>query len=82
MKRILSMTTFKRGDIILIPFPLSDQEGIKKRPAVIVSSDSYNHVSGDVVIMAVTSKLGKNGLHRRVLDKEMEKSRIVKTLNS
>lgn len=53
------MTGYKRGDVVLVPFPFSSQTGIKKRPAVIVSSDSYNRFSSDVVIMAVTSKKEK-----------------------
>lgn len=53
------MTAFKRGDIVLVPFPFSDQTAIKKRPAVIISSDNHNNSSLDVVIMAVTSKVEK-----------------------
>jgi mRNA interferase MazF len=50
------MTPYKRGDVVLVPFPFSDQSSIKKRPAVIISSDKYNGLSSDVVIMAITSR--------------------------
>ena len=50
------MTRYKRGDIILIPFPFSDQTTTKKRPAVIISSNAYNNASSDNVIMAITSQ--------------------------
>jgi len=33
------MINYKRGDVILVPFPFSDQTTIKKRPAVIISSN-------------------------------------------
>jgi mRNA interferase MazF len=36
------MTNYSYGDIVLVPFPFTDQSAIKKRPAVIVSSDTYN----------------------------------------
>ncbi|NOX09288.1 MAG: type II toxin-antitoxin system PemK/MazF family toxin [Gammaproteobacteria bacterium] len=36
------MITFNRGDIILVPFPFTNQKDSKKRPAVIVSSQAYN----------------------------------------
>jgi len=46
------MTQYNRGDVILVPFPFSDQTTIKKRPAIIVSSNTYNSISQDVVIMS------------------------------
>ncbi len=51
------MTHYSRGDVILVPFPFSDQSTTKKRPAVIISSDRYNSISSDVVIMAITSRI-------------------------
>lgn len=51
------MTHYDRGDVILVPFPFSDQSATKKRPAVIISSDRYNSISSDVIIMAITSKI-------------------------
>jgi hypothetical protein len=32
------MTAYKRGDIVLVPFPFSDQTTVKKRPTEIISS--------------------------------------------
>ncbi len=50
------MTPYEFGEIVLVPFPFTDQSGIKKRPAVVVSSDRYNSTHLDVVVMAVTSQ--------------------------
>jgi mRNA interferase MazF len=33
---------FSFGDVVLVPFPFTDQSGTKKRPAVVVSSHGYN----------------------------------------
>jgi hypothetical protein len=33
---------FGFGDVVLVPFPFTDQSGAKKRPAVVVSSSGYN----------------------------------------
>ena len=52
-----NMTTYKFGDIILVPFPFTDQSTIKKRPAVVVSSEEYNSGRPDLIIMALTSRL-------------------------
>ena len=53
------MTIYNRGDVVLVPFPFSNQTILKKRPAVIISSDVYNNTSSDIVIMAITGKTGK-----------------------
>lgn len=48
---------FSFGDVVLVPFPFTDQSGTKKRPAVIVSSHGYNASRRDIVIMAITSQV-------------------------
>jgi mRNA interferase MazF len=50
-------TPFEFGDIVLVPFPFTDQSASKRRPAAIVSNAAYNRVKPDVVVMAVTSQL-------------------------
>jgi len=50
-------TSFEFGDIALVPFPFTDQSTAKKRPAVIISSKTYNTERPDVIIMAVTSQI-------------------------
>ncbi len=50
------MTLFEFGDIILVPFPFTDQSATKKRPAVVISSAIYNTERPDLIIMAVTSQ--------------------------
>lgn len=51
------MTGCKFGDIILVPFPFTDQSAVKRRPAVVISSTAYHRTRPDIVIMAVTSQL-------------------------
>jgi mRNA interferase MazF len=50
-------TGYSFGDVVLVPFPFTDQSGRKKRPAVIVSSAQYHAERRDLVIMAVTSQI-------------------------
>ena len=50
-------TRFEFGDIVLVPFPFTDQTAVKQRPAVVVSSGAYNQAKPDLVLMAVTSQL-------------------------
>ena len=48
---------FGFGDVVLVPFPFTDQSGTKKRPAVVVSNHGYNASRRDIVIMAITSQV-------------------------
>lgn len=50
-------TSFSFGDVVLVPFPFTDQTGVKKRPALVVSSQGYHAQRRDLVIVAVTSQL-------------------------
>ena len=50
-------TGYSFGDVVLVPFPFTDQSGLKKRPAVIVSSAAYHAQRRDLVIMAITSQI-------------------------
>jgi mRNA interferase MazF len=50
------MTGYEFGDIVLIPFPFTDQTTTKKRPAVIISSRAYHEQRPDLIVMAVTSQ--------------------------
>jgi len=51
------MTSFEFGDIVLAPFPFTNQTASKKRPAVIVSSLAYHRQRLDLIIMAITSQV-------------------------
>jgi mRNA interferase MazF len=45
-----------RGDIVLVPFPFTDLTATAVRPAVVVSSDSFNRSSEDAIFMFITTK--------------------------
>lgn len=56
MKRTQLMTRYSRGEVILINFLFADETGIKRRPAVIISSDAYHTRRGEAIIAAITSR--------------------------
>ena len=55
----MAAARFSFGDVVLVPFPFTDQTGAKKRPAVVVSSSAYSSARRDIVIMAITSQVRK-----------------------
>jgi len=46
----------KQRNIVLVPFPFSDQSGTKVRPALILSNTTFNATSQDVIICAITTQ--------------------------
>ena len=51
------MTAYKQGDVLLVPYPFTDQSGSKRRPSVVVSGDAYNQTHSDVILAPITSQI-------------------------
>jgi mRNA interferase MazF len=50
------MTGYEFGEIVLVPFPFTDQSATKHRPAVVISNTAYHRARPTMIIMAVTSQ--------------------------
>lgn len=66
------------GDIVLVPFPFTDQSAAKQRPGVIVSSPAYNRVRRDLILMAITSQLRGSGTFGEVMVQDWQAARLIK----
>jgi len=73
-----SMTPFEFGDIVLVPFPFTDQSATKKRPAVIISSNAYNSERPDLIIMAVTSQIKPTAIIGEVIVQDWQGAGLLK----
>lgn len=62
-------------DIVLLPFPFSNQEGTKVRPAVVLSNNSFNR-GEDVIVSAVTSNVSLKGFSVLIDAKDLELKNI------
>ena len=51
------MNIYKQRDIILITFPFSDLTGQKVRPVLILSNDTYNQQSLDLLVCGITANI-------------------------
>ncbi len=49
--------TPKQRDILLIPIPFTDLKATKRHPVLVLSNDSYNKNSEDILVAAMTSNL-------------------------
>ena len=71
-----STIIYKQGDILLVPFPFTDQTSSKQRPAVVLSSESYNRVHLDIILAPITSQF-LNRPDEAILD-EWQKAGLLK----
>ena len=73
-----STTAYSFGDVVLVPFPFTDQTGTKKRPAIVVSSATYNQRRRDLIIMAVTSQIRPTAEFGEVVVTEWKRAGLLK----
>ena len=52
------MTSYDKGDIVLVSMDFTNRSGSKLRPAVVISGEEYNRTTPDVLIASVTGNLG------------------------
>ncbi len=69
---------FEFGDVVLVPFPFTDQTASKKRPAVVVSNRAYNTTKPDVVVMAITSQIPRSPGFGEVLADQWKTAGLLK----
>ncbi|MYA63196.1 MAG: type II toxin-antitoxin system PemK/MazF family toxin [Gemmatimonadetes bacterium] len=48
---------YRQGDTVLVSFPFTDLSSSKRRPALVLSPDSFNAAGEDLVLAAVTSQI-------------------------
>jgi mRNA-degrading endonuclease toxin of MazEF toxin-antitoxin module len=51
-----STTTYRRGQVVVVSVPFSDQAGAKLRPAVVVSPETFHRKLRDVIVCPVSSQ--------------------------
>ena len=67
---------YDQGDIVLVPFPLTDLSNTKVRPAIVVSNSDINNTD-DVILAAITTNIKNDDfsfkLENSHLSKQMSK---------
>ncbi len=67
---------YEQGEIVIVPFPFSDLSNIKQRPVLILSKDSDNKNSDDVITCGITSNTKNTGYSVLINNKNLEKGII------
>ena len=48
----------RRGDVVMVRFPIAGSVSTKRRPGVVVQNDRNNHRLDNVILAQVTTRLG------------------------
>lgn len=51
------MTNYKRGDVVLTDVIYSERIAVKRRPALVLSSEEYHNSRQEMIIAAITSNI-------------------------
>lgn len=66
----------EQRDLLLVPFPFSDQSGLKVRPVVVVSNNHFNRHSEDLIVAGVTSNVSKDRYSVLLLSEDLDEGKL------
>ena len=69
----------RQKEIVLLPYPFSDLEGKKVRPALVISNDTFNDKSDDVIMIPLTSVLKQEQYSIIINQKDLSSGKLIKT---
>lgn len=67
----------EQREILLVPFPFSDQSGRKVRPVIVISNEEFNTRSEDVLVVGVTSNISKDRYLLSLTNKDLEEGKLL-----
>lgn len=65
-QKLPSTPKYKRGDVVLVPFPNSNLKSAKVRPALVVQADNLNTALPQLVVAMISSKVTRANHASRV----------------
>jgi mRNA interferase MazF len=66
----------EQGDILLIPIPFTDLTSQKRRPVIVISNNSYNKKTNDLVVVAMTSNPAEADYSFTINSDDLEKGTL------
>lgn len=70
--------SYQFGNVVLVPFPFTDQSTSKQRPGVVVSSSAYHRERRDVILMAITGQLRSSSTFGEVMVEDWQAANLLK----
>jgi mRNA interferase MazF len=66
-------------ELILIPYPFSDLQNKKVRPALVLSNDLFNKKSDDCILIPLTSIIKDSPYSILITQDNLDEGRLIKT---
>lgn len=66
-------------EIVLLPYPFSDLENTKIRPALVVSNNNFNNKSKDCIMVPLTSVLNDEPFSVVITQSDLTAGKLIKT---
>ncbi|MDD5192861.1 MAG: type II toxin-antitoxin system PemK/MazF family toxin [Candidatus Nanoarchaeia archaeon] len=67
----------EQKDLLLVPFPFSDQSGRKVRPVIVISNNEFNKYSDDVLVIGVTSNILKDKYTLNLTNTNLDEGKLL-----
>lgn len=66
-------------DVVLLPYPFSNLQEKKVRPAIVVSNDNFNRTCSDCIAVPLTSALKESPFSVSITQKDMKNGKLIKS---
>lgn len=66
----------EQRNLLLVPFPFSDQSGKKVRPVIVISNNEFNRNSEDILVVGVTSNISKDKYTTTLTNKDLDEGKL------
>ncbi len=74
----MNYSNFKFGDILLLELPFTDLVGRKLRPVLVISSENFNRISQDVIVLKITSSQQFEGYEVKLTQHDLIEGKLKK----
>ena len=72
----MSSLSFEQGDLVVADLMFSEQVGVKRRPALVISNSKFNRESEDLILLKITSKENKTRYDIQLTSKDLESGQL------
>ncbi len=66
----------EQRDLLLVPFPFSDQSKRKVRPVVVISNSGFNQYSEDLLVVGITSNITRDKYSLSLANGDLEEGKL------